>query len=224
MNLELLNNKLFQAIEAGEISLFEANKKVVRQYVREVPNLEGKYGVILADPPWRYTGFILNPILEPEYHYETMTHSDLKAMKEDILKVAAENSVIFMWATPAKLEEALELLKVWGFTYKTNLVWEKSRGMMGAWAYNKHEFILIGTRGSVAPKETLASSILKWKRTDHGNIHSGKPDKLYQQIEEWFPKLSKLELFARNVREGWSSFGNQIGISSPFKNERKQQK
>ena len=208
--IQKLNLVMFQQIEAGEISLFEANKKVVREQVREVPNLTGEYGVILCDPPWKYSGFILNPVLEPEYHYETMTHSDLKAMKEQIESVSAENSVIFMWATPAKLQEALELLGHWGFTYKTNLVWEKGRGMLGAWAYNKHEFILIGTRGSVAPSTTLHTSVLKWKRTNHGNKHSGKPDALHHQIEKWFPKLSKLELFARNTRPGWFSFGNQL--------------
>ena len=214
------NLTLFQEVEDGSISLFEANKKLVRQMAREVPDLKGKHGVILADPPWKYSGFILNPVLEPEYHYETMTHKELKEMGKEVQKVCSENCVLFLWATPAKLEEALDLIKVWGFTYKTSLVWEKTRGMLGAWAYNKHEFILIGTKGAMAPMNPLSSSVLKWKRTDHGTKHSGKPDDLYEQIEQWFPSLSKLELFARNRREGWNAFGNQLPSHSPPKSDK----
>jgi N6-adenosine-specific RNA methylase IME4 len=85
-----------------------------------VIDLAGTYSVILADPPWRYD-FAAAKNRTVEQHYPTMTLETIKAMKIP----AEDNAVLYLWATAPKLLEALEVLKAWGFSYKTQMVWDK---------------------------------------------------------------------------------------------------
>jgi N6-adenosine-specific RNA methylase IME4 len=124
----------------------------------------------------------------------------------------AKNAVLFMWTTNPLLEDAFTLIKAWGFEYKTNFVWIKEKstyGKLGFYVYGQHELLLIAVKGSMLPQipqGELPISII------HGEnkIHSKKPEIVYSIIEKMYPKTSRLELFARQKREGWTSFGNQL--------------
>ena len=162
-----------------------------------------EYNVILVDPPWQYD-FSGTKNRDIENHYPTMTMDELKEMSLP----AMEDSVMFMWATAPKLEEAIELLKVWGFAYKTCAVWDKEKIGMGYWFRGQHELLLVGVRGQVSPPapENRLSSVIREKRTEH----SKKPVCVYDMIEKMLPGGLYLEMFARNTRDGWGSWGNQI--------------
>ena len=120
----------------------------------------------------------------------------------------AENSILFLWATNPKLQEALEVLEAWGFEYKTNMVWVKDKIGVGYYFRGQHELLLVGIKGSmgVPEEQNRPASVLNSDRTKH----SEKPQEVYTLIEKMYPNRKYLELFARNKREGWESWGNEI--------------
>jgi len=108
------------------------------------PLPEGKYEVILADPPWKYD-FSKDSTDSIEYHYPTMILEEIKNLKVP----SADNAVLFLWATAPKLKEALEVIESWGFKYKTCAVWDKEWIGMGYWFRGQHELLLVGIKGKV---------------------------------------------------------------------------
>lgn len=165
--------------------------------------MQRKYQVIYADPPWKYN-FSKDNADKIENHYQTMELEDIKKLTIH----SDENCVLFLWATAPKLKEALEVMEAWGFTYKTNLVWDKQWIGMGYWFRGNHELLLVGTKGkfSPPPQKMLVDSVLRVKRREH----SRKPDQIRTLINKWFPDLDKLELFARQRFEGWNYFGEEV--------------
>lgn len=165
------------------------------------------YGVIYADPPWRFEPYSRETGMDraPENHYVTETTDVIARMEVP----AADNCVLFLWATAPMLPDALVVLNEWGFTYKSHVIWVKDRIGTGYWARSKHEVLLIGTRGNVpapSPGEQFTSAI----EAPVGR-HSEKPTIFAQEIERMFPSIPKLEMFCRSPRAGWSSWGNEVG-------------
>ena len=137
-------------------------------------------------------------------HYPTMTLDEIKAL--DVPSIAADDCVLFLWATQPMLTQALEVMAAWGFTHVTQVIWDKDVDGHGYWFINRHEILLVGTRGKIpAPAPgTQWQSIIK---APVGK-HSAKPEIFHQLIEEYFPNLPKIELFARGkARPGWDAWG-----------------
>jgi N6-adenosine-specific RNA methylase IME4 len=171
----------------------------------------GKFVVLYADPPWRYE----NPPMgggnrSIENHYPTMELDEICALP--VGDIAHENSVLFMWATSPKRAECHEVLKAWGFNYRTDMVWVKDRIGMGYHVRERHEALMIAKRGELPPPATDArpDSVIEAPRLEH----SAKPPVFYEIIDKMYPGVRKLELFGRNVRDGWTAWGNQIGSVS----------
>jgi N6-adenosine-specific RNA methylase IME4 len=191
-----------QKLTAGDVA------KIIRTVTHEnkivdLPIPEGKFNVILADPPWRYQ-FVETESRAIENQYPSM---ELEEIKE--LQIPSDiDSVLYLWATAPKLEEALQVLNSWGFIYKTCAVWDKERKGMGYWFRIQHELLLVGVKGNFATPEpeNRFDSIFRSPREEH----SKKPEIVYEMIEQMFPTAKYLEVFARNIREGWASWGNQI--------------
>jgi len=174
----------------------------------------GPFGTILADPPWRFAN--RTGKMAPEHRrlsrYATMTGEQIMALP--VAEIAARQSHLYLWVPNALVAEGLEVLRRWGFTYKTNLVWYKvrkdggpdGRGV-GFYFRNVTELVLFGVRGSLrtgAPGRRQTNVIVSRKRE-----HSRKPDQLYEIIEACSPG-PYLELFARYPRPGWSQWGDQV--------------
>lgn len=100
-----------------------------------------QYGLIYADPPWRYDQ--ATPSRRIENHYPTMATEEICALPVP----AAKDAVLYLWATTAKLEDAFAVMKAWGFAYKSSMVWDKMKEGMGYWFRGQHEFLLVGVRG-----------------------------------------------------------------------------
>jgi N6-adenosine-specific RNA methylase IME4 len=163
------------------------------------------YGVIHADPPWRFEPYSRATGLDraADNHYQTMAVDDICALTVP----AADDCVVFLWATVPMLPEALRVLDAWGFSYRSHFVWLKDRIGTGYWNRNQHELLLIGTRGDIpapAPGEQFASVIEATV-----GAHSAKPAAFAEMIEEMFPHAALLEMFARAPRLGWDSWGNE---------------
>jgi N6-adenosine-specific RNA methylase IME4 len=164
----------------------------------------GRFPIILADPPWRYD-FSKDDADEIENQYPTQTIEEICA--HPVASVALDDCILFMWTTSPKLEESFQVIKAWGFQYRTCAIWDKAWIGPGYYFRQRHELLLIATRGAVpVPRPTdRPDSIFVEKRTEH----SKKPEITYQLIEQMYPELPKLELFARQPREGWQVWGNE---------------
>ncbi|HEX5501994.1 MAG TPA: MT-A70 family methyltransferase [Thermomicrobiales bacterium] len=174
----------------------------------------GRFGAILADPPWRFAN--RTGKMAPEHRrlsrYATMTLDEIAALP--VAELALPRSHLYLWVPNALVLEGLEVLRRWGFTYKTNLVWYKTRKDggpdgrgVGFYFRNVTELILFGTRGNLrtlAPGRRQVNILVSRKRE-----HSRKPDDLYEIIESCSPG-PYLELFARHCRPGWTQWGNEI--------------
>lgn len=165
--------------------------------------LDVEYNIIYADPPWQYD-FAPSKTRSIESHYDSMSLDELKALE---LRAAA-NALLLLWATSPKLREALELMKAWGFEYKTHAIWDKMRTGMGYWFRGQHELLLIGVRGKWSPPKPSQrmSSVI----SDPRGRHSRKPDKIREWIELSWPDARRIELFAREAWKGWDTFGNEV--------------
>jgi N6-adenosine-specific RNA methylase IME4 len=164
------------------------------------------YGVIYADPPWRFEPYSRETGMDraPENHYPTMTLERLSEIKPP----AGDDCVLFLWATIPMLPEALDLLRDWGFTYKSHLVWAKDKIGTGYWVRQRHEILLIGTKGEV-PAPAMGDQCDSVQEAARGE-HSAKPPCFREIIEAMFPSAARLEMFARGGSlAGWDRWGNQ---------------
>lgn len=179
-----------------------------------ISSIAGKFGTILADPPWRFqnsTGKVA-----PEHkrlsRYSTMTLDEIKGLPVSMF--ARDPSHLYLWVPNALLPDGLAVMEAWGFNYKANIIWHKirkdggpdGRGV-GFYFRNTTELLLFGTRGKNA--RTLAAgrrqvNFLATRKREH----SRKPDEIFPIIEACSPG-PRLELFAREKRKGWTIWGNQ---------------
>lgn len=175
---------------------------------------ERRFGTILADPPWRFqnsTGKVA-----PEHkrlsRYGTLSLDEIKGLP--VGEAAGSVAHLYLWVPNALLPEGLGVLKAWGFSYKSNLVWHKirkdggsdGRGV-GFYFRNVTELVLFGVRGknarTLAPGRRQVNMLQTRKRE-----HSRKPDEQYAIIEACSPG-PYLELFGRGIRRGWTCWGDQ---------------
>ena len=174
----------------------------------------GGFSTILLDPPWRFTN--RTGKVAPEHRrlarYETLSLPELEQLP--VGDLVRPESHIYLWCPNALLPDGLQLLKAWGFTYKTNLIWYKvrkdggpdGRGV-GFYFRNVTEMVLFGIKGkmrTLAPGRRQTNIIVHRKRE-----HSWKPPTLHDIIEDCSPG-PHLELFARDRREGWQVWGDQV--------------
>ena len=169
-----------------------------------------KYSIIYADPPWSYKVWSGKGKTAAN-HYRTMDLKSIKALP--VKDIAAENCVLFLWATYPCLQEAFEVIKAWGFIYKTvAFTWvkrnKKSNGWfwgLGYWTRANPEICLLATKGKPKRKSAAVHSVIDAPRREH----SRKPDEVRNGITSLMGELPRIELFAREAADGWESWGNE---------------
>jgi N6-adenosine-specific RNA methylase IME4 len=175
---------------------------------------ERRFATVLADPPWQFTN--KTGKVAPEHRrlarYQTLGFGEI--MDLPIAKITKSTAHLYLWCPNALLPEGLAVMKAWGFSYKSNIVWHKvrkdggsdGRGV-GFYFRNVTELILFGVKGknarTLAPGRRQVNYLATRKRE-----HSRKPDEQYAIIESCSPG-PYVELFARGVRQGWTAWGNQ---------------
>lgn len=167
-----------------------------------------KFGVIYADPEWKFETYSENGMdRAADNHYPTSTTETI--MSRDVASIAADDCVLFLWATVPMLPDALRVMEAWGFDYKSNFAWVKNKIGTGYWSRNKHELLLVGTKGKI-PAPAMGTQFPSVIEAPVGK-HSEKPVEGYEIIESYFPNLPKIELNARNRRDGWDAWGYEAG-------------
>lgn len=172
-----------------------------------------KYTVILADPPWKYHVYSKKGKgRSAESHYPTMQLADIQALP--VADIADKDCALFLWVTFPQLEEALSVIKAWGFTYKTvAFVWVKQNKKsdslfwgMGYWTRCNAELCLLATKGS--PKR--ASAGVHQIVLSHVQEHSRKPEEVHRRIIQLMGDVPRAELFARRKTDGFDVWGNEV--------------
>jgi N6-adenosine-specific RNA methylase IME4 len=170
-----------------------------------------KYPIIYADPPWKHDCANIGSDRATENHYPPMELDEICALP--VKDLARDNgAVLFLWTTVTHLFESVKVVEAWGFEYVTSAVWDKQHIGCGYWFRGQHEYLLVCKRGEFpAPLLGDAKSSLY---SELRGPHSAKPEYYREVIEQYYPTLPKIELFARpgrSPRPGWAVWGNQSG-------------
>lgn len=160
-----------------------------------------RFGTIYADPPWPYSNRGTRGAAATNYKTPT-----LEWIRElPVEQLAADPSHLHLWTTNAFLRDAFDVIKSWGFEYKSCFVWVKPKIGTGNYWRVSHEFLLLGVRGSLTFEDKAQRS---WM--EHGiGKHSRKPDRIREVVEKVSPS-PRLEIFGREAVEGWAVWGDQM--------------
>ena len=180
------------------------NSKLVEQ-VDPIVSIDGRYQTIVVDPPWDWgdEGDV-NQLGRAKPEYSTMSFDELKDFP--VAEKAAENCHIYLWITNRSLPKGFELLNEWGFRYITTITWCKPSFGMGNYFRGSTEHILFGVKGSL---ELLRKNAGTWFEAPRGSKHSEKPKEFYSLVESCSPG-PWLEIFAREKRSGWVTWGGEL--------------
>ena len=179
------------------------------------------YRVIYADPPWTFATYSRKGKgRSPEAHYDCMTLEDIKALP--VAEWAADDAVLLLWTTDPLLEKAFDVIRAWGFMYKTvGFYWAKLNKDNGKLAFDERSFFtglgfwtranpepcLLATRGHPKRRAADVRKLVVSPRREH----SRKPDEVYDRVEA-LCEGPYLEMFARSSRPGWDSWGTEAGL------------
>lgn len=168
-----------------------------------------KYNIIYADPPWMFN--FANRNLKNKAHlYQTMKPGDIIGLP--IKEISDKDCVLFLWVMNSEIPLALEVIKSWGFKYKTvAFTWVKTRKNKyhfggGNWTRSNPELCLLATKGK--PKRISAS--IRNLCISSLREHSRKPDEIRDSIIKLCGDLPRIELFARVKTPGWDVWGNEV--------------
>lgn len=209
-------------VESGDTKLIEemnrtgkvsgAYKKLVVSQKSEAINSEppplpdGKFRVIVCDPPWSYDNRAEDPSHRAANPYPSMDIVDICGLP--VAKHAHEDScILWLWTTNSHIAEAFAVVKAWGFQYKTLLTWGKQKMGTGDWLRGKTEHCLMCVYGKPTINLTNQTTLL----LANAGKHSAKPDEFYEMVEALCPG-SKLEMFQRTPRKGWTGHGDESGF------------
>lgn len=178
----------------------------------DIFNTDKKYNIIYADPPWSYKDKALSGNRGACFKYPVMDFEDI--CKFPIANIAAEDCILFLWVTMPMLNGCFELIKKWGFEYKTcGFVWVKKNKKadslfwgMGNWTRANAEICLIAIKGKPKRQAANVHSVVMTPIEEH----SKKPDEVRKRIVQLCGDLPRIELFARQHAEGWDCWGNEV--------------
>jgi N6-adenosine-specific RNA methylase IME4 len=177
-------------------------------------SINSSYQLIYADPPWYFRARSeRGESRSAKKHYPVMSRDEIASLP--VSKIAAKNSVLLMWAIDPMLNVAFEVIKAWGFTFKTvGFYWVKQNVKsdsfftgLGYYTRANPEQCLLATRGAGLKRKDR--SVQRLIISPRGR-HSEKPAEAYRRIELLFGNVTRIELFARRRRAGWKAFGNQV--------------
>ena len=171
---------------------------------RPIPHVkDGPFPVIVLDPPWRYEKRVEDATHRGRNPYPDMSIEEICALP--IRRLADDNCVLWLWTTNAFMREAFRCLDAWGFREKTILTWAKDRMGTGDWLRGQTEHAIMSVLGAPTVTLTNQTTLLNASMREH----SRKPDEFYSLVDALCPG-PKLEMFAREKRDGWSAWGAEV--------------
>lgn len=182
----------------------------------DIFNTSNKYGIIYTDPPWnQQKGGIrkCRPNQNKALDYPTLCIEEIKKIHQVAAGISEENHNIFMWAIDKYLIDAEKMMNELGYSLHARMIWDKENGVAPAFTVRySHEYLLwFYKKGHIIkPCEEMRGKYTTVIR-EKAIKHSKKPEAAYLMLEAMFPAAHKIELFARNERQGWDCWGNEVG-------------
>lgn len=181
-----------------------------------------KYSLIYADPPWKQTKGGLRkarPNQGKDFDYKTISLEEIQDILKKFQDKSESNHILFCWTIDKFLRQTEDMLKELGYKLHARMIWDKTNGVAPAFTIRySHEYLLYCYFGKFIPVATEMRGKFTTVFTEPATKHSRKPVIAYEMIEKLYPTLNKIELFARNEREGWDCWGNEAPNSIKLEN------
>lgn len=186
--------------------------------VSDLENTERKYDLIYADPPWKQKKGGKKSVRPnssgKELDYNTLSMNEIKEHLSKATGLCNDNCVLFLWTIDKYLFEAQKIAEELGFKLHARMIWNKVTGIPAAFTVRfGHEYLLYMYKGKLIPVATEQRGKIHTVFTEQVTKHSKKPQLAYEIIEKLYPDTNKIELYARNTRDGWDCWGNEVEAS-----------
>lgn len=181
----------------------------------DIFNTDKKYDIIYADPPWKQSKGGKKSVRPKssgkELDYKTISLDDIKQHLSVATSHTKDNSVLFLWTIDKYLIEAQQIAEQIGYKLHARMIWNKITGIPAAFTIRfGHEYLLYFYKGKFLPVAKQERGKIHSVFTERATIHSKKPSIAYQIIERLYPNVSRLEMYARNTRDGWDCWGDEV--------------
>ena len=186
-----------------------------RMIINDLNDIKETYGLIYADPPWKQSKGGKKSVRENSsgkpLDYPTCSLDEIKEHLKLATESTTENSILFLWTIDKYLFEAQQIAESLGYKLHARMIWDKVTGIPAAFTVRYgHEYLLYMYKGKLTPVAKDERGKIHTVFRERVTKHSKKPDIAYEIIERLYPDLRKLEMYARETRDGWDSFGNEV--------------
>lgn len=186
-----------------------------RMIINDLNDIKETYGLIYADPPWKQSKGGKKSVRENSsgkpLDYPTCSLDEIKEHLRLATESTTENSILFLWTIDKYLFEAQQIAESLGYKLHARMIWDKVTGIPAAFTVRYgHEYLLYMYKGKLTPVAKDERGKIHTVFRERVTRHSKKPDIAYEIIERLYPDLKKLEMYARETRDGWDSFGNEV--------------
>jgi len=173
-----------------------------------------KYDILTIDPPYNHKKGGLRKVRPNQFRdldYKTMDLKDIfKLLDKEIFPLTKENNIVFLWTISKYLFDVHKFMVERGYKKHAEIIWDKGNGIAPAFTLRySHEYLIWYYKGKFIPVNKSTRGIFKSVFFESPREHSRKPDFAYKLINEWYPNLKKLDVFAREKRVGWDVWGDE---------------
>lgn len=183
--------------------------------INDLNDIKETYGLIYADPPWKQSKGGKKSVREKSggkpLDYPTCSLDEIREHLRLATEFTTENSILFLWTIDKYLFEAQQIAESLGYKLHARMIWDKVTGIPAAFTVRYgHEYLLYMYKGKLTPVARDERGKIHTVFRERVTKHSKKPNVAYEIIERLYPDLKKLEMYARETRDGWDSFGNEV--------------
>lgn len=180
----------------------------------DIFNTDKKYSIIYADPPWKQSKGgkkLVRPNSSgKELDYQTISLDEIKLHLQVATEHTTENGILFLWTIDKYLFEAQKIAEELGYKLHARMIWNKVTGIPAAFTIRfGHEYLLFMYKGKLLPVAKEQRGKFHSVFTEQVKRHSQKPQIAYEIIEHLYPNCQRLEMYARNQRNGWDCWGDE---------------
>ena len=183
--------------------------------IADIFNTDNTYDLIYADLPWKQSKGGKKSVRPnssgTDLDYTTCSLEEIEAHLRAADSHTGDNVVLFLWTIDKYLFEAQQLAEKLGYKLHARMIWNKVTGIPAAFTVRYgHEYLLYMYKGTLTPVAEDQRGKIHTVFTEKATKHSKKPLIAYEIIEKLYPDLNKIELYARNTRDGWDCWGNEV--------------
>jgi len=181
----------------------------------DIYNTENQYDLIYADPPWKQMKGGKKNVRPKssgeELDYPVCSLEEIAEHLKTAVSHTGEDSILFLWTIDKYLFEAQQIAESLGYKLHARMIWNKVTGIPAAFTVRYgHEYLLYMYKGKLTPVAKEERGKIHTVFTEQVKKHSQKPEAAYRIVERLYPNLKKIEMYARNQRDGWDCWGNEI--------------